>query len=296
METRLAWTTVLPKILTDLREHGVAVVLGDTGMGKSTDLPRLLLEAKLKKTVSVFVPRRTAAKKLASYAGRSGDGTVGYLIGQESMNEKKAKLMYLTTAMLGKTLTLESWAKKSIIVIDECMKADIDTHTCFALAKEVHRLGGMVVLTGCFIDPYMIKFFNDAPVSAEVRGTQYPVTVKYSGDLYGDMPKQAANAVKMICSLPTALKGHVLIFVAGLKEMEDVEGHLAGQRGLQFAQLRSSQPQAERDFAFAPAVPGITKIILATEVAEESVTIDGAAYVIDTLQKKKLQVEDPDRS
>lgn len=292
--TNSVWDDVLPTIFEDLRQRRMAIVLADTGMGKSSEVPQFLLQFSLqfnlKKKVAVFVPRRVAAKCLAQYVSKNQGDNVGYSIGGESMNSKSAQIIYLTTAMLGKGATLEAWAKTCIIVVDECMKSDIDTHTCFTLAKEVHRLGGMVVLMGTFIDQYAVKFFFDVPLSAEVRGEKHPVQERYWGDLYGDMPRQAADAVKWICSNANSYEGSILVFLAGFKEIENVQEHLSWEYGLQFAQLRSGQVKQERDFALTPSGPGLRKVILSTEVAEESLTIDGVAYVVDTLQKRKAIV------
>ena len=113
----------------------------------------------------------------------------GYSIGGETRNYDTARIFYVTDAMIWKMASLDAY-QKMIVVIDEGMKADVNTHVNFALARKIAALGGKVVLLGAGIPPEITAYMGLREVSAEVRHRPFYVPVKYCGDLDGRLVKQ----------------------------------------------------------------------------------------------------------
>ena len=214
----MALVALMPMIEQQLKEKNIAIILGDTGMGKSTVVPQELLKIFPKKAVMMVEKRRVAARELSKFMQTSLGNKSGYSIGGESQNLDTAKVLYVTDAMLWKKGSLDKY-KKHVVVLDECMKDDINTHINFALGKRIAALGGYVVLLGAGIPDEVRDYMGLTQVTAEARGLMFDVPVKYCGDLTGCVVSQVKRVVAQL--VQSGVSGAILVFLPGLSEIEE---------------------------------------------------------------------------
>ena len=282
------------EIAKALAQHQVIVVCGATGSGKTTQLPKICLEAG-RGTFGMIghtQPRRIAARaiadRLAVELNTTVGGAVGYQVRFTDRVGPDCRVKLMTDGILLRELENDRLLRRyDTLIIDEAHERNLNIDFLLGVLKHVlpQRPELRVIITSATIDPQRFAdFFGGAPI-IEVSGRSYPVEVRYS-PLIGDdeeselsLPEGIVNAVK---ELDRESRGDVLVFLPGEKQIRDAADAL-GKAKLHNSEVlplysRLSTRDQERIFERHTA----RRIVLATNVAETSLTVPGIKYVVDS--------------
>lgn len=302
------------RILGILEKNQVVVLEGETGSGKTTQVPQFLVEGGYtdnEKKVCCTQPRRVAAMSVAKRVAEEMDvtlgETVGYTIRFDDKSSSSTKLKYLTDGMLLREgMTDKLWENYSVIVLDEAHERTLSTDVLMGLLKGTleKRPDLRVIIMSATLDAKRFQdYFNGAPL-VSVSGRLHNVDIFYSPKPENDYVEAAVRTVAQIHA--TESPGDVLVFLTGEEEIEEccrkIEDQICtmGQNQdlgpISVVPLYSSLPpdRQQRIFDKAPAArgpgaPAGRKIICSTNIAETSLTIDGVVYVVDTgFSKQKI--------
>jgi ATP-dependent helicase HrpA len=290
-------------IAAAIRDHQVVIVAGETGSGKTTQLPKILLELG-RTSVGHTQPRRIAARTIAERIseelGTPLGGLVGYQVRFTDTVGKDTRIKLMTDGILLNEIHRDRLLKKyDAIIIDEAHERSLTIDFLLGYLKQLmpRRPDLKIVITSATIDPESFsQHFGGAPI-VEVSGRTYPVEVRYrplvaegpvddedEAETVADLdPMEGINAA--IDELARAGNGDVLVFLSGENEIRDAEESIRG-RNLPHTEVlplygRLSSAEQHRVFESGRA-PGIRRrIVLATNVAETSLTVPGIKYVID---------------
>lgn len=294
-------TSERASILKALRENQVLVVAGETGSGKTTQLPKMLLELGLHGhgLIGHTQPRRLAARsvaeRLAEELGSQVGDAVGYQVRFTAEVSEGTSVKLMTDGILLAEIQRDPQLQKySAIIIDEAHERSLNIDVILGYLKSLlpSRPDLKVVITSATIDPERFSaHFNDAPI-IEVSGRTYPVELRYRPALDPEAPDQGErDELDAVCDAVVELAaepdGDILIFFPGEREIRDAAEALAEllprHRRLQGAEilpLFGRLSLADQKRVFNPG--GRRRIILATNVAETSLTVPGIKYVVDT--------------
>ena len=296
---RLPIDEVLPATIEHLRHEGAnAVVLAPPGAGKTTAVPLALLEALPEGEIWVAQPRRLAARMAASLAARWSKGPlgaeVGYRVRYEGSTSDATRLIYMTEGLALRRLRERLRSAGALdpvaaIIFDEFHERHLDGDLALALAREAQRQGAKklrVIAMSATLDPGPLEAYLEAPLF-ESAGRSHPVELRYEVHRNRPLEAQVQRALQSRVDEASAVDvqnfGHVLVFLPGAAEIrrcaETLEGYCR-HHGLELHTLHGEAPPAQQDAAVAPS--DRPKVILSTNVAETSVTIDDVATVIDT--------------
>ena len=281
------------EIRAALERHQVVVVCGETGSGKTTQLPKILLEMDPRRRIGHTQPRRIAARsvaaRIAEELGAELGGLVGYKVRFHDQVGSRTAIKLMTDGiLLAETQGDRELRQYDSIIIDEAHERSLNIDFLLGYVKQLaaRRRDLKVVITSATIDAERFsKHFNDAPV-IEVSGRLYPVDVRYrpvggdAEDTTRDEEEQAlADAVDELCREGP---GDILVFLPGEREIRDAADTLRrkGPKGLELLPLYSRLSTAEQDRVFKPGKQ--RRVVLATNVAETSLTVPGIRYVVDT--------------
>ncbi|XP_019106883.2 pre-mRNA-splicing factor ATP-dependent RNA helicase DEAH1 [Beta vulgaris subsp. vulgaris] len=284
------------KLLDAIRDHQVLIIAGETGCGKTTQIPQYLYEAGYAKTgkIGCTQPRRIAAMSIAARVshemGVKLGHEVGYSIRFEDCTSEKTVLKYMTDGMLLREFQSEpELGSYSVIMVDEAHERTIPTDILFGLVKDVCRLRSefKLLISSATLDAEKISdFFDSAPIFI-IPGRPYDVKI------YNTKAPQAdymdAAIVKALEIHVTEAPGDILIFLTGQEEIETMEEmlvHRVKRFGSKIAELiicpvYANLPTHLQSRIFDCTPEGARKVVLATNIAETSLTIDGINYVID---------------
>lgn len=278
-----------------LDQTGAVVVTAPPGAGKSTVLPLTILEHTPAGRILMVEPRRIAARQVAERMawnlGENCGETVGYRVRFESKVSSKTRIEVLTEGILTRMLvddpTLEG---VSVVIFDEFHERSLDSDVALALTREsidLIRPDLKLVIMSATIDAESICRELGAPL-VESTGRMFSVQIIHENLLSADAssitPADTAEAaVKTIRKAHSAHEGDILVFLPGEAEIrrcqEMLEGSLGSTRIFPlYGLLDFRQQQA----AIAPSLPGERKVVLATPVAETSLTIEGVRIVVDS--------------
>ncbi len=280
------------------------VLVGETGSGKTTQIPQFCLYngfADDGKIIGCTQPRRVAAMSVAARVAEELDVVlgeeVGYTIRFEDMSSSQTKLKYLTDGMLlREAMTDPLLSRYSVLILDEAHERTVSTDVLMGLLKEImaKREDLKVVIMSATLDAGKFQgYFNGAPLM-KVPGRKFPVELFYTPQPEKDYFEAAIRTVLQIhtCEPP----GDVLLFLTGEQEIEDAVRKIQADcdsLGPAFGPvsvlpLYSTLPPQAQQRIFEPAPPARKpggpagrKIIVSTNIAETSLTIDGIVYVVD---------------
>ena len=289
------------EILAAVRDHQVVIVAGETGSGKTTQLPKICLE--LGRGVQGLIghtqPRRlaarTVAERIAEELGTPLDGAVGYgavgcvgykvrftdQVGDGTMVKLMTDGILLAEIQQDRLL----WQYDTLIV-DEAHERSLNVDFILGYLKRLlpRRPDLKVIITSATIDPERFsRHFDDAPV-LEVSGRTYPVEVRYR-PVVDDADDTDRDQIQAVCDAVDELRaegpGDVLVFLSGEREIRDTADALRQQHlpDTQILPLYARLSAAEQHRVFQPHAG--RRIVLATNVAETSLTVPGIRYVID---------------
>jgi RNA helicase HrpA len=284
------------RILAALSEHQVIVVESPTGSGKTTQLPVILLEAGLaeKGVVGVTQPRRIAAVSVTGYIARQLEtevgGTVGYKMRFDDHTGPETRLKIMTDGILLQEIKLDySLSQYSCIVVDEAHERSLNIDFILGLLKRVLRARPefKVIVSSATINAEVFSAYFDSCPIVRIETPMYPVQVVY------DVPRLESNPDELVAKITDVVgrimeekrAGDILIFLSGERLIKDCVSALYMEpyrKQLQILPLYGRLSKEEQEAVFPPAPPGRTKIVVATNIAETSVTIDGITSVIDS--------------
>ncbi|KAJ3797001.1 pre-mRNA splicing factor [Lentinula aff. detonsa] len=285
------------KLIEAVREHPVLIVVAETGSGKTTQIPQYLHEAGFTAggmKVGCTQPRRVAAMSVAARVADEMGTKVGYEVGYsirfEDCTSDKTVLKYMTDGMLLREfLTEPDLASYSCLVIDEAHERTLNTDILFALVKDIVRFRPelrLLISSATLNADKFSEYFDDAP-KFYVPGRTYPVDIHYTPQPEANYLHAAITTVFQIHT--TQPKGDILVFLTGQEEIEACHENLqetARTLGNKIAELiicpiYANLPSDMQAKIFEPTPEGARKVVLATNIAETSITIDGVVFVID---------------
>ncbi|PAV75986.1 hypothetical protein WR25_00399 isoform A [Diploscapter pachys] len=281
-----------------VHEHQVLIIEGETGSGKTTQLPQYLYEAgfcKDMKRIGCTQPRRVAAMSVAARvseeAGCKLGSTVGYSIRFEDCTSEKTLIKYMTDGMLLREFLNEpDLASYSVMMIDEAHERTLHTDVLFGLVKDIARFRPdlKLLISSATLDAEKFStFFDDAPIF-RIPGRRFPVDIYYTQAPEADYLDATIVTVMQI-HLTQPMPGDILVFLTGQEEIESVMEALIEKTKMLGKKIKelivlpiyANLPSDLQAKIFEPTPPNARKVILATNIAETSVTIDGIVYVID---------------
>lgn len=282
---------LLPEIEAALRAGPNLVIQADPGAGKTTRVPPELLARGLVPHGEIIVaqPRRLAARmaaqRVAAQLGEPVGKTVGYQVRFESKVSEATRIRFVTEGLLVRRLRDDpKLSGVAAVVLDELHERHVDTDLALALTRRLQQHGRpelRLLAMSATLDAEPVARFLGAP-ALRSEGRTFPVEIEHRPGK-GDRPleSQVAQALRHLGE--TGLDGSVLVFLPGAREIrrsaEACEG-VARRLGLEVVTLHGDLPAAEQDRAVAPGAR--PKLVLSTNVAETSITIDGIAAVIDS--------------
>jgi ATP-dependent RNA helicase DHX8/PRP22 len=291
-------------LVETVRDNPVTVLIGETGSGKSTQLPQYLVESGMFRTVCVTQPRRVAATSVAGRVAeeqgvRLGE-SVGFCVRFEEQSSQTTRIMYMTDGMLLQKLQRSGDVEYDVVVLDEIHERSVNTDVLMALLKQcifVQKRLRLVVTSATLEAEKFAQYFRGAPV-LRIPGRTFSVHTKFSrvvvddhvvrsvvvcGNLLEDMYAKFAS-----CAEPNEnCLGHVLIFLSGQEEIERCaillrdkvkEIKIQVDISVLYASLSNEQ---QRD-VFRKVPKNTVKVVISTNVAEASVTVEGVVNVIDS--------------
>jgi len=293
-----------------VENHQVVVVVGETGCGKSTQLPQFLMESGYAsqegKMIGVTEPRRVAATTLATRVAEERNCSLGTTVGysirfDENFSRDVTKIKYLTEGILIRELMGDPLLNTySAIILDEVHERTCQIDIIMGLLKKVlkRRRDLKLIISSATVDAeYIRDFFNrgkakksEIATILSIQGRHYDVDIHYLTSPCADYVKGCAEVATKLHAKETA--GDILIFLTGMDEVDSCVDILEkfsersgesrhGLKMLVLPMYGALSPGRQLQ-VFRPAPRGSRKVIVATNIAETSVTIDGIVHVIDS--------------
>ena len=273
-----------------LSEHQVIVVAGETGSGKTTQLPKMCLELGLGNlgTIGHTQPRRIAARSVAARIAEELQtelsDLVGYKVRFNDQISDDTQIKLMTDGILLAEIQTDRFLNQySCLIIDEAHERSLNNDFILGYLKQLlpRRPDLKVIITSATIDVERFsKHFNNAPI-IEVSGRTYPVEVRYRSVAEEDEQDQLQGILNAVDELQAEGRGDILIFMNGEREIRDTAEALQKQnlKHTEILPLFARLSAQEQNKIFHPS--GLNRIVLATNVAETSLTVPGIKYVID---------------
>lgn len=284
-------------LLAAIKDHQVLIVEGETGSGKTTQMPQYLIDAGycangLK--IGCTQPRRVAAMSVAARVAEEMNtklgSEVGYSIRFEDCTSEQTVLKYMTDGMLLREFLSEpDLASYSVIIIDEAHERTLHTDILFGLVKDIARFRSdlKLLISSATLDAQKFSdFFDEAPVF-RIPGRRFPVDIYYTKAPEADYIDACVVTILQIHL--TQKLGDILVFLPGQEEIEQCHELLQERQRklgsrineLLIRPIYANLPTDMQAQVFEPTPPGARKVVIATNIAETSITIDNIIYVID---------------
>ncbi|KAJ3069040.1 putative ATP-dependent RNA helicase dhr2, partial [Rhizoclosmatium hyalinum] len=261
------------------------------------ELPQFLYEAGFAKKgmIAITQPRRVAAssiaRRVAQEVGVQLGNEVGYSVRFDDKTSHNTKIKYMTDGMLLRELLGDKLLSKySVIILDEAHERTLRTDVLFGMVKGIQKVRQdlKIIVMSATLDAERFASYFDGAQTLFIPGRQFPVRVFNAIDRQEDYVDAALVATfQLHVDEPP---GDILVFLTGQEEIETIEKllkehiHELPPEAMQLliCPLFAAQPAAQQQKVFLPAPPGTRKVILATNVAETSITISGIRYIVDT--------------
>ncbi|NUL04091.1 ATP-dependent RNA helicase HrpA [Streptomyces lunaelactis] len=283
------------EILEAIRDHQVVIVAGETGSGKTTQIPKICLELGrgVRGMIGHTQPRRIAARTVAERVAEELRTPLGEAVGwkvrfTDQVNQDATFVKLMTDGiLLAEIQTDRELRAYDTIIIDEAHERSLNIDFLLGYLAQLlpKRPDLKVIITSATIDPQRFsRHFGEAPI-VEVSGRTYPVEVRYRPLLEEDAEDSDRDQITAICDAVEELqsegKGDILVFLSGEREIRDTADALNKKqyRFTEVLPLYARLSHAEQHRVFQPHTG--RRIVLATNVAETSLTVPGIKYVID---------------
>ncbi|KAM2002161.1 hypothetical protein ACFX15_025904 [Malus domestica] len=284
------------ELLRAVEKYQVLVIVGETGSGKTTQIPQYLHEAGYTKhgKIGCTQPRRVAAMSVAARVsqemGVKLGHEVGYSIRFEDCTSEKTVMKYMTDGMLLREFLGEpDLASYSVLMVDEAHERTLSTDILFGLVKDIARFRPdfKLLISSATLDAKKFSDYFDYCPILYIPGRRHPVDIFYTKEPQADYLDAAiATALQIHVTEPS---GDIMIFLTGQEEIEaaaevlkqKTEGLGTKIGELIICPIFANLPTELQAKVFEPTPSGARKIVLATNIAETSLTIDGIKYVID---------------
>ncbi|OQR96314.1 pre-mRNA-splicing factor ATP-dependent RNA helicase [Achlya hypogyna] len=283
-------------LLEAVRDHQVIIMVGETGSGKTTQVPQYLHEVGYSEMgkIGCTQPRRVAAMSVAARVAHEMNvklgNEVGYSIRFEDCTSEKTKIKYMTDGMLLREFLTEPDLKSySCMIIDEAHERTLSTDILFGLIKDISRYREdlKIIIASATLDAEKFAtYFDNAPI-VKIPGRMFPVDILYTRAPEADYLDAAIVTVLQIHI--TQPPGDILVFLTGQEEIETAEELLLHRtrglgsriRELLIRPIYATLPSERQAQVFETTPPNARKVVIGTNIAETSLTIPGICYVID---------------
>ncbi|KAF7665323.1 hypothetical protein LDENG_00147820 [Lucifuga dentata] len=298
------------RIVELVRQHPVVVVAGDTGCGKSTQVPQYLLSSGFSQ-VACTQPRRIACISLAkrvSFESLNQYGSkVGFQIRFETTRTTATKLLFLTEGLLLRQIQQDcSLAQYQVLIVDEVHERHLHCDFLLGVLRSLlaNRPDLRLILMSATINIKLFSnYFSSAPV-LQVPGRLFPIQVIYQPIPPEEQPSRSEKMdprpyLRILQGIdqryPPEERGDLLLFLSGVAEISNIQEacqiYATHTRRWIVLPLHSTLSLAQQDKVFDIAPPGVRKCIISTNIAETSVTIDGVRFVVDSGKVKEMSFD-----
>ncbi|XP_071447618.1 ATP-dependent RNA helicase DHX33 [Hetaerina americana] len=301
------------RLLDEINNSPTIIIIGETGSGKTTQIPQYIHEARLEKAgaIAITQPRRvaaiTVALRVATEMGCAVGHTVGYAVRFEDVTRGDTKLKYLTDGMLlREALSDNLLMMYNVIILDEAHERTIHTDVLFGIVKQAQSIRRAknfkplkVILMSATMDvDHFSAYFDDAPI-VYLQGRQYPVDIMRTTKSHEDYNFAILVTVFQI-HREAPPNEDILVFLTGQEEIEAMvfnarlvaKDLMKSAPHLRVLPLYAALAQFQQLEVLRPGLPNTRKLILSTNIAETSITIPGVKYVIDS-GMVKLRTHNP---
>uniref|UniRef100_A0A182Q239 RNA helicase n=1 Tax=Anopheles farauti TaxID=69004 RepID=A0A182Q239_9DIPT len=284
-------------LIQAIKDHQILIIEGETGSGKTTQIPQYLYEAGFTnegKKIGCTQPRRVAAMSVAARVADEMNvklgNEVGYSIRFEDNTSERTVIKYMTDGTLHREFLSEpDLASYSVMIIDEAHERTLHTDILFGLVKDVARFRKdlKLLISSATLDVEKFsQFFDNAP-TFRIPGRRYSVDIFYTKAPEADYIDACVITVLQIHA--TQPLGDILVFLTGQEEIETCQEMLQERmkrlgskvRELLILPIYANLPSDMQAKIFEPTPQNARKVVLATNIAETSLTIDNIIYVID---------------
>ena len=298
--SELPVSEVLPALLAALAQSPQVLLAAPTGAGKSTWLPlQLLQQAQLSGQIIMLEPRRLAARnvaqRLAEQLGEQPGGTVGYRLRGENCSSAATRLLVVTEGILTRMLQRDPLLEGvSLVILDEFHERSLQADLALALLLDVQqglRDDLKILLMSATLDNQQLrKLLPDAPFIAS-QGRSFPVMRRYAS--LNPQQRFEEAVAREVAQLLRDEPGSLLLFLPGVAEIERVKRELASRVSdeVDLSPLYGALSLEAQRRAILPAAPGRRKVVLATNIAETSLTIEGIRLVMDSALERAAQFD-----
>lgn len=289
-------------ILDTLAKNQVIVVQSPTGSGKTTQIPVILHEAGYSANgmIAVTQPRRIAALSVSEFIAKqlktTYPGLVGYKMRFEDKTDPTTKIKIMTDGILLQEMKLDPWLSKySVIMVDEAHERSLNIDFVLGLLKRVliSRPDFKVIVSSATMNAEAFsRYFNDCPV-VTIETQTFPVTMVYDVPMIKPTTTTESGSEALLAKIEQTVdrvldnkeEGDILIFLPGEKIIKDCVERLTYAHfhsKIHIVPLYGRLPKEEQEKVFDPAPFGKKKVVISTNIAETSVTINGITTVIDS--------------
>ena len=291
------------RFLEEIQKTDSAIVVGETASGKTTQIPQFLIKNGLVKSgiIACTQPRRVAAitiaQRVSQELGTEVGEKVGYCVRFEDCTSSSTKIKYMTDGMLVReSIGDKLLMKYSFIILDEAHERTIHTDVLFGLVKVAQKIRKqrhlaplkLIIMSATMDVDHFSRYFNHCPV-LYVEGRLHPITLKYTAIEQSDYLGAAIITILQLHQ-ESPPNEDILVFLTGQEEIESVAQTIkdicltlpSTLPRLAICPLYASLPHTQQLKAFKTTPAGMRKLVLATNIAETSVTIRGIKYVVDT--------------
>ena len=291
---------VLPELVDGLRRHGSAVLRAPTGAGKTTRVPPALLRAGMaaEGTILVLQPRRIAARataaRMAAENGWPLGGEVGYRTRFDRQNGPQTRILAVTEGILLRMLGRDPFLQDvAVVVFDEFHERNLASDLALGMVRQIQQTVRpdlrILVMSATLDTGPIARYLDDCP-SIVCQGRLFPVDVLYASPANRrSIAEVAADGVREVLD---RTNGDVLVFLPGLREIHQTKrllAEVARQANLSVLELYGDLPADRQDSVLQPCRQ--RKVILSTNVAETSLTIEGVTAVVDSGWARSLRFD-----
>jgi ATP-dependent helicase HrpB len=303
--------SLIPQVIQSLRANRSLVLVAPPGAGKTTRIPPAILQAGLLSTehpkLIMLQPRRVATRAAASRIAEEQDWTLGEEVGYHIRFDRKfspsTPLRILTEGILTRLLVDDPLLSGiGAVLLDEFHERNLHSDLALALLREIQQSVRpdliLLVMSATLEAGPVAKFLGECPI-LHSQGRTYPIDIQFDPISRpmnrAELPGRIAGALVQVLDTPEAEAGDVMVFLPGVDEIRRTQHHLqplANDHNLLLLPLHGSLSDEEQRLALRPA--DRRKVILATNIAETSLTIEGVRMVIDS-GLSRIASYDPDR-